>query len=309
MKISTEIASFKKYGSNRQILQLLKNAGFECYDFSMFLQTEECFIYCDDYLEQAKQLREFADSIGIECNQAHAPFPIYLPQPGGFREFLLDSISNGLGKNIRECANPDEEFHQQMKVLIYRAVEIAGILGAKNCVVHPFNDYDAQQNCQMYQQFVSASHKYGAKIAVENMWNWDDDKEMVVPAACSHHDDFKKHLDLLPADTFVACLDIGHAEMQGLRTDIYQMITTLDRRLACLHVHDNDTLHDNHHLPYTSKIDFSKMVKALQQISYTGDITFEADSYMRCFDVEFFPTAAKYMYDIGDYLRKQIQNK
>ncbi|MBQ8295602.1 MAG: hypothetical protein IJX87_04115 [Clostridia bacterium] len=73
-------------------------------------------------------------------------------------------------------------------------------------------------------------------------------------AACSHHDDFKAHLELLPADVFVACVDIGHAEMAGLSTSAAQMIETLGDRVLALHVHDVDLVHDNHQVPFTQKL-------------------------------------------------------
>ncbi len=31
-------------------------------------------MYGDKYIEYCKQLRAFADTVGIKCNQAHAPF-------------------------------------------------------------------------------------------------------------------------------------------------------------------------------------------------------------------------------------------
>ena len=36
MLISTEISSFYKFGSNKEIIKLLKDVGFDAFDFSMF---------------------------------------------------------------------------------------------------------------------------------------------------------------------------------------------------------------------------------------------------------------------------------
>lgn len=54
------------------------------------------------------------------------------------------------------------------------------------------------------------------KIAAENMWNFIGGKTS--PAACSDEVSFREHLDAVNDDYFVACVDIGHAEMAGLDT-------------------------------------------------------------------------------------------
>ena len=106
MEISTEIGSFRRYGTNREILRLLKDSGFTAYDFSMFRGTlKDRLIDSENYREDAKALREYADSIGLRCNQAHAPFP---------------TARKG-NESYNESAFPE----------IARAIEVSGILGAK----------------------------------------------------------------------------------------------------------------------------------------------------------------------------------
>ena len=83
---------------------------------------------------------------------------------------------------------------------------------------------------------------------------------------------------------FVACLDLGHAEMRGSGTGAVNMIHTLGKHLQALHIHDNDQWHDSHQLPFTMKMDFDAIVKALRDINYQGDFTLEADQYLKAFD-------------------------
>ncbi len=278
MEISTEINSIRTYDVDfEKRIKLLKDCGFTAYDFSMF----DLSITRDEkYKENALKLRKYADSIGIKCNQSHAPFP-----------------TEKIG---------DDVYNEEMTLLISRAIEISGILGAKSCVVHPVNDFNAQQNAVMYQKFFEVAKKSNVKICVENMWNWTGD--FASKAACSHHDDFKKHLELLDSNVFVACLDIGHAEMQGLDTTAVQMIKTLDNRLFALHIHDNDCRHDNHKLPYTANIDFAPIIKALKEIGYKGDITFEADTLCKVVPPSLVPSALRFMADIGYYFKREIEN-
>lgn len=294
MYISTEINSFRKYGDDRKIIKMLKDAGFTAYDFSMFgkawLQPNE-FLASDDYLEQAKSLRAYADEIGLPCNQAHAPFPTALDDRCGRWDFDVVAYN--------ACS------HEQ----ITRAIEVAGVLGAKVIVVHPCNDYTPEENAALYKSFEAAARKAGVKIGVENMWNWKQGAPTACAAACSHHEDFKAHMSLLPKDVFVACLDIGHAEMAGLNTSAAQMIETLDEDLQALHVHDNDRTHDCHALPYMMNIGFEDILTALKKIGYRGDVTMEADQYARKFPVELYPQAARLMAELGKYMRDRILEK
>ena len=294
MYISTEIDSFRKYGDDYKVLRMLKDAGFTAYDFSIFNPgwlEPNLIVSGDDYLERAKALRAYADGIGLPCNQAHAPFPTY----------------------IHECVSyegvDNAEYNARAKVEIRRAIEIAGILGAKVCVVHPCNDYTPEENALLYREFEDVARKAGVKIGVENMWNWKHGEAHACAAACSHHDNFKAHMDLLPKDVFVACLDIGHAEMAGLDTDLVQMIERLGDDLQALHIHDNDCVHDQHALPFTRSICFEGMLDALKRIGYKGDITMEACRFAEKFPLELYPACARLMADIGKYMRDQLLEK
>ena len=295
MYISTEINSFRAYGDRRKIIRMLQEAGFTAYDYSMFGDgwlKPNTSLLSDDYREQAQAFRAYADSIGMPCNQAHAPFPTAL---------RLDVQYGDLTDNAA---------YNEMAIMeIKRAIEVAGILGAKVCVVHPCNDYTPEQNAKLYQLFEEDARKAGVKIGVENMWNWNRGEPNACAAACSHHDNFKAHMNLLPKDVFVACLDIGHAEMAGLNTSATQMIETLDCDLQALHIHDNDRVHDEHCLPFTRKIDFEAMITALKKIGYQGDVTMEADTYIRRFPLQLYPIAVKLLAEVARYIRDRLQEK
>ncbi len=293
MKISTDTGCFQKYGNEKEIIKMLKEAGFTAYDFSIFceqwLQPNCAFLDADDYVAKAKELRAYADSIGIECNQTHAPFPT--------------AIKWDISPE-RSC----KEYNEKMYVLICRALEVSGILGAKVCVVHPCNDYTAEENAQFYKQFESVARKAGVKIGLENMWNWNGEENHAAPAACSHHDDFRKHLELLPSDVFVACLDIGHSEMYGLDTSAVQMIETLNERLAAIHLHDVDGHNDNHQIPFTQNINFENVIQAFKKVGYKGDITFESCNSGHRAPKELLPSLATYMASIGNYFKNRLEN-
>ena len=62
------------------------------------------------------------------------------------------------------------------------------------------------------------------------------------------------------------------------------MIRTLGQHLQALHIHDNDQWHDSHQLPFTMKMDFDAIVKALKEINYQGYFTLEVDQYLKAYD-------------------------
>ena len=284
MFISTETGSYERYGDNEDILRLLKESGFDAYDYTMIdFNRKNNFITADDYLERARKLREFADGIGIVCNQSHAPFPTAL--------------------------KGNEKYNSEIFPFLVRAIEICGILGGKVCVIHPCNNYSAEQNREIYAKLLPVAERCNVIIGTENMWNWDREKDHAVSAACSSHEDFKRHLDLIDSPYFTACLDIGHAEMRGLETSAVQMIRTIGKKLGALHIHDNDRHHDSHAIPYTHEIDFEAIIDALAEVNYSGDITFEADRAALSVPVALIPATAKYIHEIGVYLRTEVEKR
>lgn len=283
MLISTETISLYRYknGNIKEIIKLIKESGFDAFDFTMFgIETMDVFVDKNDYVKRAKDLRNFTDSLGIVCNQTHSFFPTI-------------RLNN-------------DEWNKIGMLYTKRSLEVAGILGAKYCVVHPCNDMNAEQNAKMYNELKQCALDNGVKIALENMWNWDENIGHAIPAACSNEIDFNKHLDVLNDENFVACLDIGHAEMKGLNTSAVQMIRSLNSRLKCLHIHDNDRHHDRHKLPYTYDIDFEPIIDALAEINYEGDITFEADSHVTGYPIALYGDAMKLMCSIGRYFKEEI---
>lgn len=252
MKISSEIASIAKFVGQEKAIEYLAGTGFDAWDYSLFHVT------CEDFsdlsrrsslIERSKQLRDLALSLGIHCNQAHAPFPT-----------KIDSAK--------------------------MALECTAAAGGKICVVHPLNKQTAQENAELFRELLPFAKACGVIIATENMWNWDYEKNIALPAACSSHEDFARHIDIVDDEYLAACLDIGHSEMAGLDTSCVQMLTFLGKRVKALHVHDNDLHRDSHQIPFSMSIDFDKFAKALADIGYDGYLTLEADRYIASYTAE-----------------------
>ena len=262
MKTSTQIEVASSVLGEEKAIELIARAGFDAWDFSMFtmcdydweagaLRPNSHPLAGNDYLKFARRLKQVGLDNGIICNQSHAPFPVRC-------------------KPIRD----------HMK----RAIECTAEAGGEICVIHPDNNKSPEENAEMYLELLPFAKEHGVKIATENMWNWNHEEDHATDAACSHHDNFKAHIEAVNDPFLVACLDIGHSEMKGLSTTSEQMIHTLGSHLQALHIHDNDMWHDSHQIPFSMSIDFEKVVRALKDINYGGYFTLEADSYLRAFD-------------------------
>lgn len=264
MKISTEIHSTAKLVGEEKAVELLAKAGFDAWDFSMFSMCRydwenRCLLENShplagsNYLAFARKLKQAGLDNGIVCNQSHAPFPT-------------------------ACA--------QIRAYYKRAIECTAEAGGEICIIHPDNNKSAQENAEIYFELLPFAKDCGVKIATENMWNWNEEKDESSFAACASSESFVEHIDVVNDPFLVACLDIGHAEMRGSGSGAANMIHALGSRLLALHIHDNDKWHDSHQIPFSMKIDFVPIVKALKDINYSGYFTLEADRYMEAYNKE-----------------------
>ncbi|MDE7159121.1 MAG: sugar phosphate isomerase/epimerase, partial [Clostridiales bacterium] len=203
MLLSTQTADLQNAFGFEEAVRILKEAGFDCYDFSMTRMWREGHpLNRADYKESILALRKYADKIGILCNQSHAPFPSHRPDDVHWNSHI-------------------QEWH-------IRSLEITALLGGKICVIHPYHNWTPEENAErVYRPLLPYCKKYNVKVAVENMWNWPKESPVAVPCACSLPENFSAHLDLLDPEWFVACLDIGHAEMFPDKPSAAELIRVL----------------------------------------------------------------------------------
>lgn len=287
MKISTEIASIAKHVGEHKAVELCARAGFDGWDFSMFqmglynwgtksLEPSDHPLRGNKYLKFARELRKIGEDNGIRCNQSHAPFPVNcLP--------------------IRE--------------LLPRAIECTAEAGGEICIIHPDNNKTPEENAEMYWELLPFAKSCGVKIATENMWNWDNATGYSSFAACSTSESFCRHIDAVNDSSFVACLDLGHAEMRGSGSGAVNMIRALGSHLQALHIHDNDLHHDSHQIPYSMKIDFDGVIQALQDIGYQGWFTLEADQHLKSYNSDNVTEGVQKLADCAKLLAQKFEIK
>lgn len=294
MLLSTQTKVLAARFGDERAIRILADAGFDAFDYSMFSMNFDGGIAPEhplnqpDYLNYARKLRRVADEAGIVCNQAHAPF--------SFRDWT-----------------DEEKFNTVIVPAVKRAIEAAGVLGARVIVVHPIHhdkNGTAEErfawNMRYYGDLLKTAEQANVRIATENMWQIDDRRRYIVDDSCSTAAEFNRYIDTMAHPLFTGCLDLGHCGLTG--SDPAEMIRAMGAdRVGALHVHDNDYLHDSHTMPFLSKMDWDAITRALADIGYRGDFTFEADNFFKGMDDDFLPTAEKFLHDCGRYLIRKIE--
>lgn len=249
---TTTIDVFEAFGYQEGI-RILAEAGFDALDMNL----TRC-IYQEEFSEKnyaltCSILKETAEKNGIYFNQAHAPYPPY--------------------------RFGDAAYNKKIKAALIRSIKIAGLLGARQIVVHPIvcpADVDQKQfNLAFYNSLIPYCRECGVKIALENMWGHaPEDYKRVVPSVCSYGRDLADYFDALDPKYFTVCLDIGHVGLVGQKAED-AILELGGSRLHALHVHDNDGICDEHTIPFQGTVNWNAVMKALTAIHYDGDFTYE----------------------------------
>jgi len=235
MKLSIETYALREKFGDRGAILLAKEAGFDAVDYSYYWFTNHDLWLSQNqdtlgekYVAYAKELRAFLDEIGMECNQAHAPFTV------------------GYGSRFDES---DRGY-----VMLLRSMESAAILGAKSIIVHANEvpkDVDLEEhNIAFYRTLIPYCEKYGICVAVENLFNTDRETGVITPRIGSPGE-LNRIVAALDSPYIVACVDVGHAALTGYAPEDFIAgvnpsilkalhITTMRRLLTAIHYHLTD---------------------------------------------------------------------
>lgn len=288
MLLTSTTHAFNIHYDLKTSVKFLKKAGYDSYDISLFPPCVKNEIAeKENYAEYAKEIRAYADSIGITCTQSHATFP------------------SSVGDEKR-----DAEIYEE----IVRDMEFAAILGAEIIVVHPKHHLKyAEQpeelfrmNVEFYKSLIPYCEKFGIKVATENMYERHPVNHYITRGFSSRPEEFARLLNEINSEWIVGCVDVGHVALVG--ADMTHFIKTLgNRHLQALHIHDVTETKDSHTLPYTLSLDYNAITKALAEIDYKGNFTFEADNFFNGFPVDFYPQVAEFMCKVGRRLIADIK--
>ena len=265
----------------------LRKAGYTYQDANLCGMCrpgkKESSLTQDDWLERALRWRSLADREGVSFLQAHAFFAVK-------------------GSNISAGSLPDGEFGEEM---MRRSVLAAEVLGVKWMVVHPVNiltdghnDPEAsfRYNLEYYGKWAEFFCKHHVGMAIENMISagkhnsvWAD-----IDRLCAL-------VDAIGRDDVGMCIDTGHANLSGFKAE--DAIRKAGHRLRATHINDNHAAGVDEHLaPYMGNIDWAAVVKALRDIDYAHDFSFETHHLTSCFPAAIQPELIRFSYQLGCYL-------
>lgn len=297
MKLSINLHSISdEYGFEKSV-DIFKAAGFNAIDYSLMRMVyDDNPMNGTNYRDLSCEVRRVVEEKGMTINQTHAPFgfkPEQWDDEGVFEDVVLPRIA--------------------------RSIEISGILGADVVVIHPIHHIQYkgheeevfERNMAFFRRLIPHAEKADVKIGVENMLQRDPLRRNYVADACSTPAEFVRYIDTLNSEYITACVDVGHAVLPSGSGAVADMIRALGHdRLGSLHVQDNDYKSDLHLAPYMGILDWQEIAKALGEIDYKGDFTYEVNRSILTGvgrDDGYVPIGAKFMADVGKYLCAEIE--
>jgi len=286
MLISTTIGNHSDHFGEEAALRMLKEAGFDAVDYSMFSPTVWNAYKGSDYLKHAEYICKVGEKEGIAFGQVHAPFPSFVNKPA-----------------------EDEAIFETL----VKAIRVTAALGAPYVVVHPpiyaENRYDSMKaenkalTLDLYGRLLPVLEECRVQLGVENMFNWDPLRKRICPTVCSTWQEMAEIVDEL-GPCFVNCLDIGHGYLTG--DTPANMARHLGKRVKLLHVQDVDGIRDLHTMPFMALNKWDDVCAALAEIDYDGTFSLEADGFLAGFPEELYPAASKLMAQTARYLADRI---
>ena len=261
-------------------VEVLADAGYDGLDFSAFTEENYTDAHPESYFTE---LRARADARGVSFEQAHAPF--HFSAFGG--------VENTPAR----------------KAAVIGAMRNASLLGVERIVIHPLHHLPyrdegvAEQLFELslafYRDLLPYAEEWGIKIATENMYHRH--RTLITHSVCSRSEEMVRMFDEIDHPLFTCCLDIGHTYL--VRAEVTDFIRKLGKdRLGCLHVHDVDSEKDLHTLPYFGEVEWDRVMGALAQIGYEGNLTYEADGFLARLPQPLYPDAARFMASVGRHL-------
>ncbi|MBQ8880796.1 MAG: sugar phosphate isomerase/epimerase [Oscillospiraceae bacterium] len=290
MRLSVETYHLEQKFGYEKAFKMLKEAGFEAVDYSLYWDLEG-WLMEEGYRERAVAVRKALDDAGLVCSQTHSPF-------------------NSLGQVKKKGIVYGESFDESNPYFVetVRAMEVSAILGAPHTVIHNLNtpaDVDLMEyNLPFFKSLQPYAEKFGIKIAIENLFRGRGDgtfEERIGTA-----EGMNTLLKKLDSEWFVLLVDTGHARLVNIPPqDLIRGLTP--GSLQGLHVQDNDKFGDRHQLPFMGDINWEAVLKALKEVGYQGDLTFEIPKILAPLPDELAEAAVVYAAAVGKYLIKRFE--
>ena len=265
-----------------ECLQICRNAGFRTVAyFPDFAKA--------DWETEVNAAAKAASEHGMTIDQVHAPYNFYAHQP-------LDI------------------FQEQLK----RSIAAAKRMGASYLVFHGDEyhpkrgePYDAELALKtVYEIFaphIENTLKSGITPVFENAF---EDHHRVPPTERSHFcgelPELLALLDRFNDPRIGCCWDFGHGKLaMGTDERHAEAIRTMGKRIVCTHIHDNYYKKDLHLPPFMGEANWELLMKALKDIGYSGNLTFEIGYSL--LEERLVPSFMENLFRTADILKEMIE--
>jgi len=254
MILATTTSDFFRVMDHAERVRLVCEAGFRHLDLSMYDVFPGDPLFSDGWQEYALSLKSLAEVLGADFVQAHSPSTNNLAGDEGYADALWKTE---------------------------RSIEVCGVLGIKNLVVHAGWDRNMtnkdiwfEENCKFFRALIPAMERCGVNVLCENTTK----ANMPTWYYLCSGEDMKEFVDFVDHPRFGACWDTGHANIEGHQFDD---IVAMGDRLRAIHFNDNRGKQDEHILPFMGTMNVDEVMHALMEIGFSGPFTFECNSALR----------------------------
>lgn len=245
-----------------------------------------------EMLDYYQQELEAIRKNGLAISQAHAPFPAHvrgIPQADAYLIEIYQSC-------IRLC----------------------DAAGCKNLVIHGVSASPAEPelsaedvgriNWRLYSSLIPTLQQAQVTVCLENLFTSLGGCRY--EGACSNAGEAASLIDALNEqagrECFGLCLDTGHLHL--LRKNVREYVRLMGHRIKALHIHDNDSVSDQHLMPFAGSLRWNDFTGALREAGYQGDLCFETFQQVSLsrMDKEYIPIFLRAIHDVGALFRERI---
>ena len=258
MKIATTTGDFSVFcQSDEERIRELHRAGFRYIDFSMYSFKPSCVYMSDGWRDEVLRLREVADSLGMTFVQAHSQGGNPLSDDPSHIEFLEKAT--------------------------IRSIEICGVLGIKNTVVHNGHSLGLTKeewfikNRDFYRRLIPVMESVGVNVLCENSTKSNMGERYFINTGR----DMREFIDFVGHPLVHGCWDTGHANCEGSQ---YDEIMALGEELYAIHYNDNHGAKDDHVAPFLGRLNHDEVMSALIDVGFKGYFTLECTSSLVGYD-------------------------
>lgn len=285
--------------------RMIREAGFDAVDANINRALPSKLIKAGTLFEKFSSEGELLDCVrpfgdaakeyGLEHYQSHAPFPVWCGDPAA-----------------------DEKMPEVTRWFIHAADAI----DCRRLVVHPVRGYRAapltareaeDKTMEFMAELIPAAKEYGVTVCLENMFAGHiiNRVNKLFASTCADAEQVCRMVDGLNAlagqECFGFCLDTGHLLLVG--QDIREFLPKLGHRLKALHVHDNNTLIDQHVAPYMGAQDWEWFEDAVAQSDFDGVLNFEISGVWDIVHPDLWPQTLGWIAQCGRMMARHITEK